>query len=46
MLKLLRRVSVAVETCLDGVQATDKVLSKPPDYFSIILVRFIVQVHN
>lgn len=38
MLKLLRRVSVAVETCFDGVQATDKVLGKPPGYFSIILV--------
>lgn len=40
MLKLLRRVSVAVETCFDGVQATDKVLGKPPGYFSIILVSF------
>jgi PleD family two-component response regulator len=39
MLKLLKRVSVAVETCFDGVQATDKVLGKPAGYFSIILVR-------
>jgi len=38
MLKLLKRVQVAVETCFDGVQATDKVLAKPPGYFSIILV--------
>jgi len=44
MLKLLKRVQVAVETCLDGVQATDKILAKPPGYFSIILVspKFLV----
>jgi len=41
MLKLLKRVSVAVETCFDGVQATDKVLGKPAGYYSIILVCFL-----
>jgi len=41
MLKLLKRVSVAVETCFDGVQATDKVLGRPAGYYSIILVCFL-----
>lgn len=40
MLKLLKRVSVDVETVFDGVQCTDKVFSKPVGYYSIILVSF------
>jgi len=37
ILKFLARISVETETVLDGVQCTDKVFSKPPGYFSIIL---------
>ena len=44
MLKLLKRVQVAVETCFDGVQATDKVLAKPAGYFSIILVGLFLRM--
>jgi hypothetical protein len=39
VLKFLAKISVETETVLDGVQATDIVFSKPPGYYSIILVR-------
>lgn len=38
MLKLLKRVSITVETVADGVQAVDQVLERPPGYYSIILM--------
>ncbi|GAB7360920.1 hypothetical protein MBLNU230_g0905t1 [Neophaeotheca triangularis] len=37
ILKFLSKVSIPVETALDGVQCTDKVFSHPHDYYSIIL---------
>lgn len=37
VLKFLAKISVETETVLDGVQCTDKVFSKPPGYYSIIL---------
>ncbi|ORY11847.1 hypothetical protein BCR34DRAFT_483557 [Clohesyomyces aquaticus] len=37
ILKFLGKFSMTTETVLDGVQCTDKVFSKPPGYFSIIL---------
>ncbi|KAK7179498.1 hypothetical protein DPSP01_002607 [Paraphaeosphaeria sporulosa] len=37
VLKFLARISIEVETVLDGVQCTDIVFSKPPGYYSIIL---------
>jgi len=37
ILKFLAKVSIKVETVLDGVQCTDKVFSQPPDRYSIIL---------
>lgn len=39
MLKFLAKISIETETVLDGVQCTDVVFSKPPGYYSIILVR-------
>lgn len=41
MLRLLQRISVTVETALDGLQATDRVFKQPPGYYSIVLVRRI-----
>lgn len=38
MLKLLRRVSIEVDTVGDGLLCTDKVFAKGPGYYSIILV--------
>jgi CheY-like chemotaxis protein len=38
LLKFLNRVSITVESALDGVQCTDKVFSNPYGYYSIILV--------
>ncbi|WPH00498.1 Hypothetical protein R9X50_00332700 [Acrodontium crateriforme] len=37
ILKFLSKVSIDVETALDGVQCTDKVFARPPGYYSIIL---------
>jgi hypothetical protein len=38
ILKFLAKIDVVTETVLDGVQCTDTVFSKPPGYYSIILV--------
>jgi len=38
VLKFLAKISIDTETVLDGVQCTDTVFSKPPGYYSIILV--------
>lgn len=37
ILKFLAKVSIKVDTVLDGVQCTDKVFANPPGYYSIIL---------
>lgn len=37
ILKFLAKVSIKVETALDGVQCTEKVFSNPHDHYSIIL---------
>ncbi|KAF2012267.1 hypothetical protein BU24DRAFT_273468 [Aaosphaeria arxii CBS 175.79] len=37
VLKFLAKISIETETVLDGVQCTDRVFSKPPGYYSIIL---------
>ncbi|KAF2115566.1 putative histidine kinase HHK2p [Lophiotrema nucula] len=37
VLKFLAKISIDVETVLDGVQCTDKVFSQPAGYYSIIL---------
>jgi CheY-like chemotaxis protein len=38
ILKFLAKIDVVTDTVLDGVQCTDTVFSKPPGYYSIILV--------
>jgi signal transduction histidine kinase len=38
ILKFLAKINIETETVLDGVQCTDIVFSKPPGYYSIILV--------
>ncbi|KAK4498490.1 hypothetical protein PRZ48_011148 [Zasmidium cellare] len=37
ILKFLAKVSIKVDTVLDGVQCTDKVFAQPPGHYSIIL---------
>lgn len=37
ILKFLAKVSITVETAMDGVQCTDKVFAQPQGYYSIIL---------
>jgi PAS domain S-box-containing protein len=37
ILKFLAKISIDTETALDGAQCTDRVFSKPPGYYSIIL---------
>ncbi|KAI9777207.1 MAG: hypothetical protein M1835_005308 [Candelina submexicana] len=37
LLKFLSKISVTVDTALDGVQCTDKVISKDHGYYSVIL---------
>lgn len=37
VLKFLAKISVETDTVLDGVQCTDKIFSKAPGYYSIIL---------
>jgi len=39
LLKFLNRVSITVETALDGLQCTDRIFENPIGYYSIILVR-------
>lgn len=41
MLRLLKRISVSVDTVLDGVQATEKVFKAPVGFYSIVLVCLI-----
>ncbi|KAF2625042.1 hypothetical protein BU25DRAFT_121992 [Macroventuria anomochaeta] len=38
ILKFLAKIDVTTDTVLDGVQCTETVFSKPPGYYSIILV--------
>ena len=37
ILKFLSKVSIKVDTVMDGVQCTDKVFAQPPNFYSIIL---------
>ncbi|KAI5363832.1 putative PAS domain, signal transduction response regulator, receiver domain, CheY-like superfamily [Septoria linicola] len=37
ILKFLSKVSIKVDTVMDGVQCVDKVFAKPPNHYSIIL---------
>ena len=37
VLKFLAKVSITAETAADGLECTNKVFSKPPGYYSIIL---------
>ncbi|CAK1367557.1 unnamed protein product [Cercospora beticola] len=37
ILKFLSKVSIKVDTVMDGVQCTEKVFANPPNYYSIIL---------
>lgn len=39
LLKFLKKTCIEVDSVLDGVQCTEKVFSKPPRYYSIILVQ-------
>ncbi len=41
LLKYLSKVGINVEVALDGVECTDKVFSKPHEYYSLILVSLI-----
>lgn len=38
ILKFLARIEIETETVQDGVQATETIFSKPPGYYSIVLV--------
>jgi hypothetical protein len=42
VLKFLAKIDVETETVMDGVQCTDTVFAKPPGYYSIILVSFVM----
>lgn len=42
--KYLDKIGMEVELAMDGVECTDKVFSKPHDYYSIILVDSLLLV--